>query len=391
MPGSGAVLLPEPGTLRPGSPPFLRGPAGPFPITMTFLAAAGVLIVNGTILFGWNSLRVLALCAGTAAIVERLTRSTMGRAHAGAGANSILIGALLACTLPAGVYWPVPVTAAVVAVLVGQVLSGGPGNYVWHPVALGRIAVELLFPSQMHPERWPVLGPGHLAFGSLSAARPLPGLWSWDYPLPMGAEAWDVIRPADLLRQPVPAREDALLAPHEAVSSLVRDHLPSWWEVLTGTAGGPIGEAGLLAVIVAGLWLMWRGWLRWPLPTLAVVSAAAAAAILPLNLQPAGAAPFAHWLPIMDFDDGIPVGLVYVIHQASAGELPFVLTLLACDPTSSPLTTRGHALFGVIIGILAIALRVQLGIPAAGYWALLIANALVPLINRATRRRVFGM
>ncbi|MHC4441259.1 MAG: hypothetical protein ACYTA5_01570 [Planctomycetota bacterium] len=36
------------------------------------------------------------------------------------------------------------------------------------------------------------------------------------------------------------------------------------------------------------------------------------------------------------------------------------------------------------------ALLGTVGLPASAYWALLIANTFVPLINRVTRRRVFG-
>jgi electron transport complex protein RnfD len=88
--------------------------------------------------------------------------------------------------------------------------------------------------------------------------------------------------------------------------------------------------------------------------------------------------------------EGLPVGLVYVAYQLTACGLLFVVMLLAPDPTSSPLTNRGHALFGATIGVLTITLRMVMGLPEAAYWALVMANTLVPLINRVTRRRVFG-
>jgi electron transport complex protein RnfD len=155
-------------------------------------------------------------------------------------------------------------------------------------------------------------------------------------------------------------------------------------------AGGAIGEACGLAVILGGLLLLWRGLARWSLPVAGVLAVAILAAILPVTLQPAKGPQQWHWLPGISVYEGLPVGLVYVLYHLTAGELLFVLMLLAADPTSSPLTTRGHALFGALIGGLAVGLRILTGVPAAGYWALLIANTLVPLLDRATRRRVFG-
>ena len=76
--------------------------------------------------------------------------------------------------------------------------------------------------------------------------------------------------------------------------------------------------------------------------------------------------------------------------NATAALFVLVLLLLAPDPSSSPLTSRGHMIFGVVIGAMTILLRVAVGMPASAYWALLLANTMVPMINRLTRRRVLG-
>ncbi|GMV96749.1 MAG: hypothetical protein AMXMBFR83_11090 [Phycisphaerae bacterium] len=256
---------------------------------------------------------------------------------------------------------------------------------LWHPVALARVAVEVLFPSQLHPARWPVLGPGYRAWGDLDAARELPALWSAGAALPDGYEAWFVVRPVDVLRRELAV--PAGVSPAEALAAMVRDALPSGWDHLSGTAGGTIGEAGLAAMIVAGLVLMWWGTLRWPVPTLAVLAAVAVAGVWPIPVRPAEAPPTRLWLPLFDRVDGLPVGVVYALWQASAGELPLVVTFLACEPTRSPTTLRGQALFGAMIGGLTVALRVGLGVAGAGYWALLMMNTIVPALGRARRGR----
>ena len=45
---------------------------------------------------------------------------------------------------------------------------------------------------------------------------------------------------------------------------------------------------------------------------------------------------------------------------------------------------------GALIQRLTAILGIVFGLPASAYWALLIANTFVPLINRMTRRRVLG-
>ena len=114
------------------------------------------------------------------------------------------------------------------------------------------------------------------------------------------------------------------------------------------------------------------------------------AAILPVRVQLADGTMTNSWWPGLAVWQGLPVGFVYVCYHLTAGEFLLVLLLLAPDPSSSPLTLRGHMWFGLIIGAVTILLRVFVGLPASAYWALLVANTLVPLINRATRRRIFG-
>jgi electron transport complex protein RnfD len=79
-----------------------------------------------------------------------------------------------------------------------------------------------------------------------------------------------------------------------------------------------------------------------------------------------------------------------VLHHLTAGEMMLVIFLLAGDSVSSPLTARGQRWFGAGVGALAIALRLYGLTWTAGFWALLAMNTLVPLIDRRTKRRVYG-
>lgn len=382
------ALLPEPGMLRLGPPPYWHRMPGIVPITVVFTLAAFAVAVSGTALFGWYSIRVLAISAAVALLVESAFNAIKGRSPSWSESNALLIGLLFGCTLPATVSWRVPATGAFIAIVVGEALAGGIGNYIWHPVAIGRVAVQLFFDDEMNAATLPVLAPGQLLWGTLDRATKLPELCTWStQPQPTGIEAW-LVRPVEiLLLEPLPRISNE---PASGLVGFVRDATPPWWDTLTGVAGGAIGEACVAAlVIVAGL-LLWRGFLRWPMVLAAVVSAMVMAAVLPVQTHAAEGSIVACTLPGLTMWDGLPVGAAYVLYHLTAGGFLFVVLLLAPDPSSSPLTSRGHMAFGILIGAMTIFLRVSLSIPAAAYWALLAANTLVPTINRMTRRRVLG-
>ncbi len=63
---------------------------------------------------------------------------------------------------------------------------------------------------------------------------------------------------------------------------------------------------------------------------------------------------------------------------------------MATDPVGSPLTTRGCLIFGLLIGLLVVAIRVWGGMPEGVMYAILLANAAVPLIDRHIQPRAYG-
>ena len=64
---------------------------------------------------------------------------------------------------------------------------------------------------------------------------------------------------------------------------------------------------------------------------------------------------------------------------------------MATDMVTSPVTNRGRWVFGAGVGVLVTVIRIWGGLPEGMMYAILIMNALVPLINRVTQPRVFGV
>ncbi|HPQ11177.1 MAG TPA: RnfABCDGE type electron transport complex subunit D, partial [Bacillota bacterium] len=60
---------------------------------------------------------------------------------------------------------------------------------------------------------------------------------------------------------------------------------------------------------------------------------------------------------------------------------------MATDYVTSPVTPRGRWIFGIGIGLLVMLIRQFSSMPEGVSFSILLMNAAVPLINRATRPR----
>ncbi len=71
----------------------------------------------------------------------------------------------------------------------------------------------------------------------------------------------------------------------------------------------------------------------------------------------------------------------YVLYQVLSGGLLFGLAFMITDPVTSPVTRPGRWIYGLIVGTLVFAIRLFGVLPEGVAFALLIANALVPLLD----------
>jgi len=79
-----------------------------------------------------------------------------------------------------------------------------------------------------------------------------------------------------------------------------------------------------------------------------------------------------------------------VLHHLLGGAILFGAFFIATDPVTSPLTSQGKWIYGLGIGAIIMLLRVYSGYPEGVMFAVLLMNALTPLINRWRIPRPFG-
>ncbi|MFQ5425192.1 MAG: RnfABCDGE type electron transport complex subunit D [Phycisphaerae bacterium] len=378
------------------APPHVTGGGRHRHILQSWLAAASMVGCCGVVFYGPAALIVLAVGPLAALAADLAIAVVLRRPVLGGLMYSFLMGFLLSLTLPATVPLYVPVVGSIVAVGV-KAMFGRMGHCVWHPALVGRVVVQFVFWQQLSLSpgnatlRWPVLNRNHLVIGDISDARPIPAReyqgWQVANKLWPRPNAFLIDRPVALLR----AFTEGVLSPEEGrrFSSLVRDILPPWRDTILGTVPGGIGETCTAALVLAGLFLIYRGHLRWQLPVALLGAAALAAAILPVNTG--GGAGGYRWIPALAVEDGRAVGVAYVLFQLTAGQLMLGAVLLAGDMMLTPMRTRGQIVYAIGIGVLTIFLRLYGPLEGACYWSILVMNTLVPAIDRSMKRPILGL
>lgn len=366
--------------------PFLHAPETSRSIFVTIFAAACIPLGAGVVFFGWRALFVAVLsvggCVATESAYYRVTRTPalFGRMHAA------VTGILLALTLPVSVPWYVPLAASVFAIIVGKAIFGGVGHFLWQPALVGRLAVTVIFAPPLFSVNllslptWSLLAENRIIMGDAHNVKPESTYRHWSgTPAPAEADAFALRRPRSRLRELTMPTEH----PPESIISTLR-HMPPVWDLIRGSHGGGIGETCVIAILIAGLYLIYRNYVRALLPVMFILAAAVTVAIAPVRT---GAGLAWQWFPIAS--EGFDVGFVYTAYHLACGELLLAGCLLAGEMTSRPVTAPAQAIFGIMCGAGAILLRLYLPIPIPAYAAVLICNTFTPLLDTTIQPWMF--
>ncbi len=137
-----------------------------------------------------------------------------------------------------------------------------------------------------------------------------------------------------------------------------------------GNIGGCLGETSTLAILIGGVFLIAIGIVNWRIP-LSMILGLGGLSLIGWLISP----------------ETSPSPLFHLF----AGGFMLAAFFMATDWTTSPLTPRGKVIFGVGIASLVMLIRWFGGLPEGVLFSVLLMNALVPLINRYTTPRIFGM
>lgn len=150
---------------------------------------------------------------------------------------------------------------------------------------------------------------------------------------------------------------------------LTPEALPSLQAMFLGTEGGSLGEMSTLALLLGLAYLLWKKTITWHIPVSILATVALFTGILyvfnPVTLYN----PLIHL-----FSGGLMLGAVF----------------MATDYVTSPMTKQGMLIYGAGIGVVTVAIRLWGAYPEGVSFAILLMNALTPLINTYTTPKRFG-
>lgn len=149
------------------------------------------------------------------------------------------------------------------------------------------------------------------------------------------------------------------------------------WDAFLGLIPGSFGETSTLCILIGAAILLLSGIASWRI----ILSVFAGGIVM-------GA--IAHWCATPTY----PASMLSPIDQLCYGGFAFAAVYMATDPVTAARTTVGKYIYGFLIGVIAILIRIyNNGYPEGAMLAVLLMNALAPLIdycvvNANIRRRL---
>ncbi|MFO7672671.1 MAG: RnfABCDGE type electron transport complex subunit D [Lutibacter sp.] len=287
--------------------------------------------------FGINALIVTSVAIISCLLFEYLIQKYLLKTAVTIGDGSALLtGILLAFNLPSILPIWMVVVGSLVAIGIAKLSFGGLGNNIFNPALVGRVFLLISFPVQM--TLWPSAIKNKIGISdAVTGATPL-GI----------------------------VKEGLLYG--ETMTDL-STKIPSNMDLFLGVMGGSLGEMSAFALLVGGLYLIFRKVISWHIPFVMLATMALMTGIFWVIDPEHYANPLFHLLT-----GGAILGAFF----------------MATDLVTSPVTKIGMVVFAFGIGVITVVIRLFGAYPEGVSFAILIMNAFVPLINKFFKPRRFG-
>lgn len=284
-------------------------------VIFALLPAFGVSIF----VFGARAIFLTAVCVlaciGFEYFYKKITKqeSTLG------DLSAAVTGMLLAFNLPANYpYWQA-VIGCFVAIIIVKQLFGGIGQNFVNPAITARIVLLISFTTPM--TTWPAAQRIFSAADAVTGATPL-----------------SIMSHGNL------------------------NDLPSNINLFLGTIGGSMGETSAAALLIGGLFLIYKK-----------------------IITPAIPVSFLGTMTVFSLLAGVDP-----LFQIFAGGAMIGAFFMATDYATSPITTSGKIVFGIGCGALTMIIRLYGSYPEGVSFAILLMNIVTPHIDNLSRRKLYG-
>ena len=330
--------------------PHLKRPQAVDEIMRNVVYALLPIVAFSVWLFGISVLALVLTTTAVAMATERLFSHLSGRGNTLGDWSVVITGILLALTLPPGFPLWMAAVAAFIAVALGKALFGGLGFNVMNPALVGRAFVQAAFPVAI--TTWtPAFAPGRFT-------EFIPSTLAMPFMEPPPVDAW-----IDGLGM------DGFTGATPLALQKFQQITVDTGDLFLGGVAGSAGETSALIILLGGLYLAYRRMLDWRIPFGVFAGAALVATPLWLMDGQVYPSPLFIW-----FSGGLMLGAWF----------------MASDMVASPVTAKGAVLYGALIGVLTVVIRLFGGLAEGVMYAILLANAASPLIASFTQPKAYG-
>lgn len=277
--------------------------------------------------FGMPALFNMVLCIVAAVATEYFILKWQNKPMVVSDGSAFLTGLLLAMNIPATLPWYMPLAGSIFAIGIAKHTMGGLGFNIFNPALIGRAFILASWPIAM--TTWPITKDMIGKVDGLTSATPL-----------------------GILK----------LQGYEKLVEHFGDKAAMYKSLLLGVRGGSMGETSALLLILGGIYLLYKGYIKWQVPVFMIGTVGILTAAF-------GGDPLFHMM-----SGGLILGAFY----------------MATDMVTIPITTKGQIIFAVGAGALTVLIRLQGGYPEGVCYAILLMNCVTPLIDRLVRPVKYG-
>ena len=254
--------------------------------------------------------------------------------------SAVVTGMILALNMPVNLPIWMAVLGGVFAIVVVKMLFGGLGQNFMNPALAGRCFLLIAFTSEM----------SNFVTDTYTSATPLAELQA----------------------------TKGIIAPWNKYQLM---------DMFVGTTPGTIGETSTAALLIGAVILVAMKIISLRIPVAYLGSFAFLMLFFgerQFSMQEimAGAMDPAAWFAGAS---------TYVLAQLMCGGIMFGAWFMATDYATTPITKKGQILFGICCGVLTFLFRTIGGTPEGVSYAIILSNLLVPLIEKITVPRAFGV
>lgn len=330
--------------------PHIHG-AAPVPVIMRNVVYALLPICAFAVYqFGLSALAILLASTAACVLTEHAVCRFSGKPTTVNDWSAVITGILLALTLPPGLPLWMTVLGGIFAILAGKLVLGGLGYNLFNPALVGRAFLQAAFPVAITTwtpgqalHRFTEFVPSTFAFPFLKA----PSVAEWSRQV--AVDGFTGATPLALQK-------------FDHVSTDIT-------RLFFGMTAGSAGETSALLILLCGAYLVARKMMNWRISAAMLASAFVTGGLFYLANPGRFPNPF-----FILFSGGLMLGAVF----------------MATDMVASPVTPLGVWIYGAVMGVLTVLIRLLGGLPEGVMYAILIGNALSPHIDNFTQPRIYG-